>query len=225
MIKKYIFLIGLILAFSISAADAKLPEQGYDINITYTDGKFYFNSVIINPSIDIENLKELGGDYYAEIISQYNKSIEKIYFSIPGAIIYDTFDPHTGSSSGGGIIKPNDTDFIIQVPYYENAREIKIYDFYGFEMLSVPVSQLAKDLCGDGICQNYESAEKCPSDCAKPAIGIETEEAKPLTETIAETASNPWLWGVIGAILLVIFIVILIIRSNKPEQAISSAPA
>ena len=209
---KKILIITAILFIILLIHSAGAFSYAFEINLSYDRYLLNQSSVNVVPlTSKIENV----GAYHAEIISIDNKTLNRTYFSIPELFV-DSFDQETGEAYKGNLLR--NAEFTLQVPYYENAKEVKIYDFYDFEMLSIPVSQFSKNLCGDGVCQRYENAKECPSDCTKPAV---TEE-KPLTEKIAETAqetaSNPWFWAVVVGIVFVIFIIVLIAKSKRKQE-------
>ena len=204
-----IFLITLISTFTSTNA------QTYNLELSYNNG----NINLLSLNIIIQDLKEeTYGNYTSEIISFEDKSLYRNSFGIPLTFIFDIADPETGEITGGGVVSLNYTNFTLYLPYYENAKEIKIYDFYGVELLTIPVSQFSKDLCGDGTCQFYEDMKSCPADCVAVKEEVKIEE-KPLTEKIAFYVEENKTIFVISAILLVILIILIILLlKSKPKE-------
>lgn len=80
------------------------------------------------------------GDYRAELISFDNKVLESVKFNF-------------------GLYSAN-----IKFSYYNNIKEINIYDQNNNKLLAKDIGFFA-DVCEDGICQPHESYEICPQDC------------------------------------------------------------
>lgn len=189
------YLIALVFLISIAGASAL---EAYNINMTYIDGEFYLNSISI---IQTNQIADGGGNYYFDIISLKNQTLSRSYFSIP-KVIYDMFDPQTGGASDGWMIN-NNTNFILQAGYHDDAREIKIYDVYDFEMLSIDVSQFAKIKPGLPAAQPRQSVAERPVDLAA--------YKKPIYENVV-------FWIVIAAAMLAVMVIAFIMLPKRHEQ-------
>lgn len=142
--KKAILLLtifGIILLSNLAYAQT---IHYYEINLKYNRGEITLNSIQVKPVIDEEDLENIEGGYIAEVKSFYDEVLNLTFFDIPTTIIYDNFDEETGEAIGGGIIELNETKAIINVPYFENAKEINIYDKEINKKLTIDVSDYAK---------------------------------------------------------------------------------
>lgn len=197
-------------------------EQNFvELKLNYNSGKL----ALVESNVIKGDYSNLGGAYLAKIISFEEKELNQLFFSIPLEIINDVIDPKTGLIIGGNTVILNQLNFSLYIPYYENAKEVEIYNQTGLKILTVNIPQFSKDLCGDNLCQNWESIIKCPSDCAKPAVVKEKAEEKPLEKVAAivkETASSPWFWVILVAIVTIIVIIVLIVKSKKEESVSQS---
>ena len=114
----------------------------YKLNLNYENGTISSKSVQVNPYIRIE--EPIYGDYSAEIISFNNTILNKVYFDFPLEIYFDTIDEATGEISGGGINILNEAEITLFLPYYENAKEVNIYDKDFNRALVIDVEDFSK---------------------------------------------------------------------------------
>lgn len=146
--------LSIILAMQFAAAqEQEIPYLGYGENYTYMNVNihYYFGKMSINNITYIENPispfyydVSNGGDIYSIKIfdSKKNKQlINTTYFYFYNFILWDDFD-ETGAINGGQI-ELNETDFEIDIPYYENATYFELYDTNG-----MMVSNKSWDWCG-----------------------------------------------------------------------------
>lgn len=117
----------------------------YEINLKYKNGDIILKSIQVKPLIDQKDLQNIEGGYIAEVISFDNEVLNLTFFDIPTTIIYDNFDPETGEAIGGGVIELNETEVTIKFPYFENAKEINIYDNNITKKLTIDISDYAKN--------------------------------------------------------------------------------
>lgn len=152
-----IIIVFLISIFTVSASYVNV----YDINLHYENGNFELNNFGINV---VEAYNQYSGNYYAKIISFNNSTIGRYNFSVSLNTYIDSFDEN-GTAIDGGVLTSNSSEINLKLPYYENAKEIVIYDINNKEKLRIDVSMYSKTKCGDGICSNSENYVICNKDC------------------------------------------------------------
>ena len=135
--------VSLIFLFAIISLTSAIQEPliYYKLNLNYDYGNISINSTEIEFSS--EQIEPLFG-FYSIIVKDSNDEILNItFFDVPNEILYDTADEN-GTINGGGTLELNQTNFDIFVPYYENAKEMVIYDENLTEMARKDVSEFSK---------------------------------------------------------------------------------
>jgi len=200
-----IFLCGLfIILFSQSTI-----ATSYNLTLRFDTGNLTFENVKISSVIPIEE----SGHYNYKIISLSDKVLYQANFSLPD-LITKIYHEKNGELFEDYVL--TNESITLLIPYFDNAKEIRIYDPNLTLLLTIPVSQFSKNLCGDGTCQFYENVKSCPADCAaavKPPV-VE----KPLTEKIASYVGENKTMLTISAILFVILIVLITLITRKKPQ-------
>jgi len=194
--------------------------ESYVLGLNYNKGNISFLSL----NIGLEQPGESQGDYTADILSFNNKTLNRTFFSVSTFILVDIVDESTGSINGGGIFNLTQVNFTLYLPYYENAKEIKIYDPDMTLMLTIPVSQFSKDLCGDGTCQFYESERSCAADCAVPKVNVTAaEKEKGIVEKATQYVEENQTMFIVSLIVLVILIIIIILLLKTKHKSVEKA--
>ena len=190
----------------------------FDINLNYGNNSFELNNIIFN--FDGE-LKESFGSYKTKIRLFDSSLIEGPSFETFSYALVEGLDPKTGNFASE-LSYFNLTQISLQVPYFENAEGIIIYDPLDRPLLFIPVSQFSKDLCGDGICQSYETKKICSVDCLDVLIDrIEEEKEikdKQLVERATEVTKDPLMLAVIIVGVILLLIVVWILSSGNGEE-------
>ena len=193
--KKIIFCLMVLMMFSFIAGQGF--NEYYKIELNYDKGELK----LINLDIEFSDtlIENYFGFYLAKVISYKNESLNSTFFDVPNKILYDEVDEN-GTFVGGGLLELDEINFTIYAPYYENAKEIIIYNGNLTEKLRIDVSMYSKvskeELIGKGIIR-----EK----------GKETiEEEKTLIEKLAKN------WWILIIILLIL--VIILIRGFKQKE-------
>jgi hypothetical protein len=178
-------------------------EHFYDIGLKYKDGDISLTSVEVR--ILEEEIESLG-QYSAEILSFDDQILNIIHFYIPLVEIFDAFDPETGLILGGYTTYLNETDFILALPYYPDAKEIDLYDPDGILRLTIDVSYFAKEVAVEEIIPPEEVIEeKIPEkipEIKKPRI---SRWLLPILFTIL----------ILVALILIFFISVILTRKKK----------
>ncbi len=173
----------------------------YEINLIYNDSKITYEYVIVSLLQADEQIGNLPGSYSAEIVSSENTVLNTTSFRIPLQILYDNFDEN-GTAIGGGEITKNYTTWIIILPYFENAKEINIYDSNGTKKLTIDVSMYSKNITTTAEEAKPATAENITG---KPAITSEKDRFNRIVAVIIISA-------------IVIIAAIIIIKPRKKEN-------
>ena len=199
MSHKILFLI-FLLAFISFASAIQEPLIYYKLNLDYSYGNITINSTQIEFSN--KQLENNFGFYTASVLD-FNGSVLNItLFDVPNQIIYDTVDEN-GTINGGGQLELNKTNFDIFIPYYENAKEIKIYNENLSELTKKRVSEFSKEM------PKFENVSRIPES------EKETGEKEISTENLAEKIARYWWVLVIVLAILVAYLFYSI--SKKPK--------
>ena len=204
----------------------------YKISLDYNKGNIDIKSVDIQFSNDeIKNL--LNPNYfktYRAEVSSGNQVLNQIDFSVPNRAIYDTVG--LDKKINGSYIKILENfSFEIYAPYYQNAKEIIIYNENNKELVKADVSQYSKiteqttgvrviggdkDEHGCLISAGYswcEEKKKClrtwEEECSS------SKETGNVSSNILDNLGNYW-W--VLAVILVILIIILVYPRKKKKK-------
>lgn len=140
-------------------------DHFYEIEIKYDRGRVSFNSIQIKPLLIENGLTNLPGGFVAKIVDFDDNILNITFFDIPLEFLYDNIDEETGKIVGGGLIELEESETIIRLPYYKNAKEIIIYNKELKELARKKISEYSKIRCGDSVCQASESYKICKEDC------------------------------------------------------------
>jgi len=140
---KIIYLLILFMIISMIFIEA----QGdfyiyYKFNLDYDKGNINISSIEIEFSEkEIENVF---GSHSLRLLD-YNEEILNItFFDIPNKMLYDIINPETGKIEGGGERELEQVSFQIFIPYYENVKEIIIYNEVFDELIRKNIDEYSK---------------------------------------------------------------------------------
>ena len=189
---KILFLI-FAFAFISSTSAIQEPLIYYKINLDYSYGNISVNSVDIE--LSNENLEFYNGfGFFSATILDYDVDLLNLtLFNVPNQILYDTIDEETGEINGGGELELNQTDFDIYVHYYENAKEIKIYDENLTELTKRDVDEFSK-IQGSVAEEKPEKTDTEQGTKIKPA------------ENLTDKLSQYWLVLIFILIILIFYL-------------------
>jgi hypothetical protein len=208
----------MVLMFSlVSVMVLGGTDKFYKVELMYDHGNISYESLSV--LVSNENLAESFGLYNAEVIGLNGELLGLVNFDIPLEVFYDQTDPDTGQIIGGGTIELNETEITLYVPYYENAKEIIIYDQKTELKLAIHVDKFSKEVSGivdekEEIIEEVQKEKQIEEQENK--LGDENLES----ESEEETKTIPiwkWILGFVG-LLLIIFIVgiiVAVIRKSK----------
>ena len=136
-----IFLLISVMAFLSLISAIENPQIYYKLNLDYSYGNITINSTEIELSNEaVEN----NFGFYSAIILDYEGSLLNLtLFDVPNGILYDSID-ESGVINDGGFLELNQTSFEIFVPYYENAKEIVIYNENLTELTRKNISEFSR---------------------------------------------------------------------------------
>lgn len=118
-----LILLMMVMIFIEAQTDFKIY---YKLNLDYDKGNINISS--IEMEFSEEEIENVFGLYSLKVLD-YNEEILNItFFDIPNKVLYDMINPETGKIEGGGEVELEEVSFKIFVPYYENAKEIIIYN-------------------------------------------------------------------------------------------------
>ena len=127
-----ILITAIFLAGMVSAETNKV----YILNLDYDNGKITLKDKIVKYGYSPDRKIQPEEGYRAEVVSVNGDVLYFFNFEVPSKIYVDVTEPRTQELSGG-IIKLDKTDFALIVPYFEEAKEIKIYDMNNNEILLI----------------------------------------------------------------------------------------
>ena len=118
-------------------------EHYYEIELDYDQGKITNNRIQIKP-VDKMVPRNVPGGYIAEVMSNNDKLLNLTFFSIPLTIMYDNVDKETGEIVSGGMLELDQVTHAIYIPYFENAKQLNIYDKDVEIVLTIDLQQYSK---------------------------------------------------------------------------------
>jgi hypothetical protein len=176
----------------------------YEVEIIKDNENISYQSIKVKP-FDKLDLSELDqpNKFIIEIVDFNDKLIKRFFFDFNDERLVESINPKTGliDSSKLKIIDP--VTELIRLPYYENAKEIIIYDKDLNKKLAIDVASYAKEIPKESERKPIFEKEK-----EEPIKKIPKTEKKPINKTLF------LVFGVIAFIIL-LFTIIKRIHSKK----------
>lgn len=195
--RKYLLFLFSVMLLSMSVYAAM--DHYYEIALHYNRGEISLQALRVLPVTSEERKENLPGGFIAEVKAAGNEVLNVTFFDVPLVVLYDFFDNGTGEATGGGILELNETDVLLSIPYFPNAKEINIYDSSMTKKLTIDVSPYAK--------QGEEKREtEIPKEQGREEKELPSKERE---ETKSEEQRKYFL---IGLIVLVFLLAILFWR-------------
>ncbi len=185
----FIFLINSALAI----------EHYYEIELSYDRGSLSYGYITVNPH-EGDKINNIKGDYLAEIVSFKGETLNYTVFGIPTTVAYDKFNPETGYSEWGGVLELNETETIIRLPYFDNAKEINIYNENATKRLTIDVSPYSRMAGQDTLEEEILPEER---------IGKEEPDERGADTTL--------IIGVLAIVIILALIIFLRFRKRKNQ--------
>ncbi len=137
IIKKNILLIiGLILIPAIHTE--AVCNKVFVINLNYNQGSITYKNKIIKCGFPPDYKIQPEEGYRLELMSPEDKVVYSIKFEVPLKAYTDEVNSYMLS---GGLLILNQTDFALVLPYYENAKNIVIYNQNNEKILSINLTE------------------------------------------------------------------------------------
>ena len=138
-------------------------EKTYLVDLNYNDGKLSANKVILTNSKAPDRKALNKVDYFAKILDFNGRAIETIKFEFP-RLEFPAMPRDEDNFSHSPVVV-NNTNYTVLASYHEDASKMEVYDLANNKLLTVDLAYLA-NVCGDGVCQEHESAVECSEDCS-----------------------------------------------------------
>ncbi len=151
------FAILLLCSASVFAAEGNF----YEFVVSKDGSALNAGDVVLKSGMVPVSISDFS-DYRLAVVDVEGKKLYESGFTFNSDFIGETFG-ETGS------IAPIEvgvslSSIVLSAPYFPAGQYVIIYDATGAKVLEIPVLHFA-NLCSDGICQDSESYESCPSDC------------------------------------------------------------
>lgn len=146
----------------ISPAPPPSPSQNsYVIDLEYGQEKIRAKDVYVSPAASPDRKALRKVDYVGKIISADEKNLHTFKFEMPN-ILWPAM-PRENEASYSPVMLDSFNHTIL-APYFNNSKAIEVYNLQNQKVLSIDVGYLSKT-CGNGICDEHETAMDCPQDC------------------------------------------------------------
>lgn len=134
---KYLLFLILLLAIPMALAEVECSKV-FVVNFEYDDGVITPKEKALKCGYAPDRIIQPEDGYIAEIISMDDKPLYSFRFKIPLKANVDMSDPLLNGLSGGMIILSK-TDFALIFPYYDQAKNIVIYNPRKYKAANVPL--------------------------------------------------------------------------------------
>jgi hypothetical protein len=125
-----IFLIFIACSSEIYANSANSDEY-IILNLHWSEGEITLNSLNkVTGLMKRTGRRSSVQSFFYMLLTENGEKIQSDYFRVPRKLHYDYFDESTGELKGGQVNR-DEFDFVIKVPSYYDANEIKFYKTAG----------------------------------------------------------------------------------------------
>lgn len=136
------FLINTVLFLFLSAGSIFAQEgKFYHVNLLYDKGKIELKNIAVLPG-EISQVPQ-EGEYKFELISFSDRVLYTNSFEFPLSIHGEDIDPKTGQFISK-TVKTDNTEVIVNIPYFPDGEMINIYDSRNTKLLEIPVIGFAQ---------------------------------------------------------------------------------
>ena len=171
----------------------------YEIELAYSFGKVSYTSIEVIPTSSENYPENIPGGYVAEIVDNEREVLYTDFFDIPLIGLYDNIDEETGEINSGGVIRLNETEISLFLPYFENADKINIYDEDVELIFSIDVAPYSKVV----------TPEK------EPKMYKEVPEIETAQEEIKKKVPVNYRLLIISVISLILIIILFLVFKKK----------
>jgi hypothetical protein len=197
----------LLILLSVQFVQARDIFYYYNIELDYDKGNININSIEIEFSEkEIENNF---GFYIVNLIDINGDNLNVSFFDIPNKILIDEINPETGEINSGGLRELDKVSFNIFIPYYENAKEIVIYNESLEEVARKDVGEYSKER----VSVTTKVIEDTEKDSDEKEISTIDKE-----KSFMEKLSNYW-WVLLVILLILIIVFVYLMLKKTPIQS------
>lgn len=143
---KTVLPLATVVIFVLLSINAIAVGHYFEIKLDYNNGNFSYKYVAVKPLTAQTRIRNIPGGFSAELLSDNGTLLNTTFFDVPLTILYDIIDNTTGEVNGGGELNLNTSETTIYLPYYENAKELDIYDQNYNLVLSIDLSPYSKSI-------------------------------------------------------------------------------
>lgn len=153
-------------------------EMVFNIHLYYEGGEIVLTGIDITDK-GLSTSVSAEGDFRLDLVSLSDTVLYQLnfdfFFAVPEVSYEDGASQEAVSMSFlevGAIVRAEKS---LAIPYFVDAKEIKIYDSKNTLKLSKNIEMYTK-ICGNSICEDSigEDNQNCPGDC--PLAGLEPEK-------------------------------------------------
>ncbi len=132
MKKKVLFVLIFVLLLSVVLA---VEDKVYVVDLHYKDGKITVNDIMVKTGYYPDRKLQPEKGYTLDLVSD-KEVLYSFKFEVPLKIYTDVIEDE---EVRGGIIILNESNFALVLPYFEEAKDIRIYDTRNKEVASASV--------------------------------------------------------------------------------------
>ena len=206
---KKIMILSLLGILFLLASALGENEHYYKMTLVNSDNDISLKNIEVIPTN--KDIEMFGSNYVMELISFSNEELDVVFFDFPSIVFYDNIDPQTKEIIGGGILMLNHTELDVYVKYFDNAKEINIYDLEYNKVLTIDVSKYSKS--DYFIEKEMMIKNEIPSEDEKNDDDelLDDNKLKPKEE------DNIFLiiWIILGVLLLIVIFLIIFVKITK----------
>jgi len=163
--KKIFLVIFCLLIFLPISVKAQERQEVYIVNISFHSGKVALGEVYTKPGFvpDKEgDIQEFS--YWLRVVSFDGKVLDERVFSVNPRRMYAPLEEGEEYEGPSGEVIEEQLETAVILPYFKEGKWVELMSA-NRELIERKDIGYLSDMCGDGQCQEHESAETCISDC------------------------------------------------------------
>lgn len=168
---KKILLIILCLFLWPAFANAQERQEIYIVKVNFDSGRLILGEVSTKQGYVPEKKVEQGEFiYWIRLISFSGKVLDERMFSVNPRRLYAPIEEGEEYEGPSGEVVEEKLETAVILPYFKEGKFIELLSA-NRSLIEIKDIAYLSDVCGDGTCQEHESAEICINDC--PAGGLD----------------------------------------------------
>ena len=136
----FFFVILLLLPPFATAVHAANSGSVLLVNLHYDRGEITYKDKLVKCGYAPDNRIQPGEGYVAELRGQQDELLYSFTFEVPTKVVAEISDPLFKKISGG-IITLNTTDFVLQFPFFPDAKEVVVLNPRKFKVMGVSLQE------------------------------------------------------------------------------------